>query len=244
MTYNLDFGKDITFGTGGKVPFGEEVSSVEADLRKAIVILTATYDTTTKAATEFAEFLKKKSTPEIYTDSALDKTVSSDGNFIAFSEFTLNAPGTGHYDAGRPRLHQALKINGWDINKVLELKGLGLLAFNQGTATPYLSLNTGDHANGLTIMMDTVAHTLVFVSDYSYNSSLGTYDIELLFELYDAFGLDDEDVEGYGYKAKIKNRFEVNKGFTAWWQLQHQFSYAPLVTKVSITKSFKGIAAV
>jgi hypothetical protein len=241
-TWSLDFGNDITFGTGGKLLFGAEVSSVEADLKKIILILPKTYDKTTKATNEFNEFLKKNSSPQIFTDSALDTTVASDGNFIGFSDFTLNAPGTGHYDPGRSRLHQALKTNGWNINKVPELTGLGVLAFNAGN--PYPILNSGDHANGLTIMIDTVAHTLVFVKAYSYDSSRGKYDIELLFELYDAFGLDDDDVAKAGYKSSLVNRLEENKGFTAWWQLQHQFAYAPLVTKVSITRSFSDVPAI
>jgi hypothetical protein len=242
-TWSLEFGNDITYGTGGKLPFGEQVSSVEADLKKIILVLAKTYDKTgTKAANEFNEFLKKKSTPPIYSDPALDSTVESDDNFIAFSDFTLNAPGGRHYDPARIRLHQALRSNGWDVNKVVELIGLGVLAFNDGN--PYPVFNSRDHANGLTIMIDTVAHALIFVSDYSYSSSRGTYDIELVFELYDAFGLDDEDMAKAGYKAKLANRLEENRGFTAWWQLQHQFAYAPLVTKVALTRRFTDIRAI
>jgi len=241
-TWSLNFGKDITYGTGGKLPFGQEVSSVEADLKKIILVLPATYDKTPKAANEFKAFLKKNPTPAIYTDPALDKTVASDGNFIGFSDYTLNAPRTGHYDPARIRLHQALKISGWNINTVTELTGLGVLAFNAGRAYP--PFNTGDFANGLTVMIDTVAHALVFVKDYSYSSKRGKYDVELVFELYDAFGLDDEDIAKAGYKASLVNRLEQNKGFTAWWQLQHQFAYAPLVTKVSITRSFTDVPAI
>ena len=243
-TWTLDFGKDITYGIGGKLPFGDEVSKVEAVLRKTILVLPTTYGNKTPpmAANEFNAFLTKKSVPEIYSDPALDKTVASDDNFIAFSDYTLNAPGTSHYDPARLRLHQALKINGWNINAVTKLIGLGVLAFDLGIQYP--PLNSGDYANGLTIMIDTVAHALIFVKDYSYSSGRGNYDIELVFELYDAFGLDDEDMAKAGYKAKIANRFEENRGFTAWWQLQHQFAYAPLVTKVSITRRFSGVSAI
>jgi hypothetical protein len=241
-TWSLDFGNDITFGVGGKLPFGEEVSSVETDLRTIILALPRTYDTTTKATNEFNEFLKKNTSPQLYSDPALDTTVASDDNFIAFSDFTVNAPSLGHYDPSRIRLHQALKMNGWNINKVVELVGLGVLAFNAGN--PYPIINSGEHANGLTIMIDTVAHTLVFVKDYSYSASRGKYDIELVYELYDAFGLDDDDMAKAGYKSKLVNRLEENRGFTAWWQLQHQFAYAPLVTKVSITRRFTDVTAI
>ena len=42
-TWSLDFGKDITYGIGGKLPFGDEVSKVEAVLRKTILVLPTTY---------------------------------------------------------------------------------------------------------------------------------------------------------------------------------------------------------
>ncbi len=240
--WSLDFGKDITFGVGGKLPFGSEVSNAEAELRQKILVLPRTYDTTGKAVNEFYAFLTKKSVPEIYTDPVLDQAVASDDNFIAFSDYTLNAPGTGHYAAGRFRLHQALKTHDWNINIVAELIGLGGLAFNSGFA--YWPFQSKDHANGLTIMIDTVAHALIFVKDYNYSSKSGKYDIELVFELYDAFGLDDEDIDKAGYGARTFNSLAENAGFTAWWQLQHQFAYAPLVTKVSVTRSFSGISAI
>jgi hypothetical protein len=241
-TWRLDFDEHLTSGSGGKLPFGEEVSKVEAELRQKILVLPRTYDTTSKAANEFNAFLMKKSVPEIYTDPALDQTVASDDNFIAFSDYTLNAPGTSHHDPARFRLHQALKTHGWNINIVTELIGLGVLAFNAGYSIA--PINSGDFSNGLTIMIDTVAHALIFVKDYSYSSARGKYDIELVFELYDAFGLNDHNIERTGYKAKIQNRLEENKGFTAWWQLQHQFAYAPLVTKVSITRRFSDVSAI
>lgn len=243
-TYKLDFGADITSGTGGKLPAGEAVSSVESDLRSAIMALPKSFATTNNAMAtgEFKAFLMKKGAPEVYSDPALDKVVEADDNFLAFSDFVLNAPGLAHQGAGRLRLHQALQRHGWNINVVPPLTGLGVLAFNSGSAAPWGV--SGDHANGLTIMIDAVAHALVYVTDYSYSSAMGKYNVELLFELYDAFGLEDEDIKTYGYKAKLLNRFEENKGFTAWWQLQHQFGYAPLVTKVSVKRRFNGIAAV
>jgi len=247
-TWNLDFDEHLTSGTGGKLPFGYEVSKVEADLRQKILILPKTYDATPKsvmALNEFNAFLTKKSAPEIYTDPILDQRVASDDNFVAFSDYTLNAPGTSHYAPGRFRLHQALKTNGWDINIVTQLIGLGVLAFNAGYSFwPMNSIAGGDFTNGLTILIDTVAHALIFVKDYSYSSVRGKYDIELVFELYDGFGLNDANIERAGYCAQLVNRFAENEGFTAWWQLQHQFAYAPLVTKVSVTRSFSGISAI
>ncbi len=240
--WSLEFNKAITYGTGGTLPFGEEVSSVEADLKKIILVLPKSYDTTPKAANEFNAFLTKNSTPQIYTDPDLDKTIAADANFIGFSDFTLNAPGTVHYDPSRIRLHQALKIHGWNINAVNELSGLRVLAFNAGVQYPYF--NSGDAANGLTVMIDTVGHALIFVKDYSYSSARGKYDVELVFDLFDAFGLGDENMARAGYKSTVVNRLEENRGFTAWWQLQHQFAYAPLVTKASITRRFSDVPAI
>jgi hypothetical protein len=180
------------------------------------------------------EFLTKKSSPALYTDTRLDAAVAGDGNFQGFSDYTLNESSGAHCNAGRIRLHQLLKNNGWDINKVATMIGLGVLAFN----------TTAESLDGLTVTFDTVSHSFIYVTGYSYSSATGKYDIDLLFELYDAFGLDDEDIQKYGYKSAFYRVLAQHKGFTAWWQLQHQFRYAPLITKVSVTRSFKGISAV
>lgn len=258
--YTLEFDDEINSGTVGKLPLngGEEVSRNEAELRRMILILPETYGRSTKpmALNEFNTFLKKNSAPQIYTDPALDRTVASDDNFKAFSDYILNAPGLGHYDKGRLRLHQFLQIVGWNINHVTKQKledfsksngkPPQVLAFDNGLLQfPYPFIGTsGDFANGLKIMIDAVCHTLIFVKDYTYSSARGKYDIELLFELYDGFGLNDANIQLTGYKAEVRNQLPENKGFTAWWQLEHQFGYAPLVTKVSVTRCFYGIAAI
>jgi hypothetical protein len=268
--YPLQFDDEINFGTGGKLPFGEEVSkfepdikkrilfqpATEADLRQKILVLPKTYGYSTQpmAANEFNAFLMKNSAVHIYTDPHLDQTVLSDDHFKAFSDFTLNAPGLGHYDPARPRLHQFLQIVGWNINYVTpqKLKDFskknpwGVLAFDEGSRQVPIPImgTSGDFANGLKIMIDSVCHTLIFVKDYSYSSKSNKYDIELLFELYDGFGLNDANIHLAGYKAQTGNRFPENEGFTAWWQLQHQLAYAPLVTKVSVTRRFTDVPAI
>lgn len=206
----------------------------EITLRQTIATLPKAFDKTGKAAREFDEFLKKSGASKLYTDPELDKTIAADENFIAFSEFTLNDPKGKHFNPGATRIHQALEKVHWDINQVVAITDLGTIAFNRG----YALLKTDNYSDGLKIMINTVTHVLVFVSKYHYDSCEQKYDITLTFELYDSFGLDDEDIEKFGYLAHVENRFSEHLGFTAWWQLQHQFNYAPPVTKAVIIKDF------
>jgi len=232
-TRALAFGGDITHGTGGKVPFGEKASDKEDELKKKIMVLPKSFDKTGKAKKEFEEFLKKNSAQTIYTDPDLDKTIAGDENFIAFSDFTLNVPGSKHYNAGRVRIHQVLKTHNWDIRQVNPITGLGTAAFDRGSPVT----GSDNYGDGLKIMIDAVAHVLVYVSSYVLYPA-DRYEITLIFELWDCFGLDDEDIQKFGYKAKMQNQFSENEGFTAWWQLQHQFDYSPLMTKATVTRSF------
>ena len=43
------------------------------------------------------------------------------------------------------------------------------------------------------------------------------------------FGLDDKDVQEYGADGGYDS--DAAEGISAWWQLQHQHNYAPLITR-------------
>jgi hypothetical protein len=49
---------------------------------------------------------------------------------------------------------------------------------------------------------------------------------------YDVFGLDDDDLREFGAASDSFGSSTASVGITAWWQLQHQHGYAPLVTLV------------
>jgi hypothetical protein len=71
------------------------------------------------------------------------------------------------------------------------------------------------------------------VTFYCYNQKARKYDITLEYHFFDVFGLDDDDVLEYG-----GNFFDFAQGVTAWWQLQHQYGYAPHVTRGITSRTF------
>jgi hypothetical protein len=101
------------------------------------------------------------------------------------------------------------------------------------------SKNSGDWANGLAVMINGVQYVYVYVEKYSYDSCKSQYEIELKFVLYDVFGLDDADVKTYGISRIGTSILIASQGITAWWQLQHQFNYAPVLTRAIVYKSYK-----
>jgi hypothetical protein len=83
-------------------------------------------------------------------------------------------------------------------------------AFNQGSP----AWHTGDFSNGL------------------------EYSIKLEYVFYDVFGLDDDDLKEYGADGGWVES-DAAQGITAWWQLQHQHGYAPLITRIAFEREFR-----
>lgn len=71
------------------------------------------------------------------------------------------------------------------------------------------------------------------------NEKISRYHIKFRFVFYDVFGLDDEDLIEYGASSDSWMNSDASIGFTAWWQLQHQYAYAPLVTRIIIDKTYE-----
>lgn len=238
----IALGQDITHGKGSVVPtkygnIANEETVLKWEMTRLLDIF-AEDDADGKARRLFDKFLAKESRITVFTDLALDKAVGTNKNFIAFSDRTLLAPGTLGAEAGKVRIHQALKSAGWDIHKVKPLMGLGVPAFNTGDKSAVPFMNSEDWSNGLAVMINGVQYVLVFVEKYEYDSCKLSYDIELKFVLYDVFGLDDEDVKRYGVNDRLDSAVIAKRGITAWWQLQHQFDYAPLLTRAVVYRSF------
>lgn len=231
----LDFGQDATFAIERAIPTNYPVGNDVATLKKkmnALLGVFASDDSSNKAKSLFDTFLAKRDELAIYTDSALDAAVSGHENFLYFSERALGAPGTKGANPSKPRIHQVLSDASWDINKVTRITGLGVPAFNLGDKFR----RTGDFANGLGVMINGVQHVLVSVDAYHYDSCQASYTITLRYELYDVFGLDDDDLQEYGAKNMLAPAAQT--GISAWWQIQHQWGYAPLITKAAATRSF------
>ena len=107
---------------------------------------------------------------------------------------------------------------------------LGVPAFNDGNKV----FGTGDFGNGLGVMINGVQHVYVVATHYHYDKASKKYVVRLLSMFYDVFGLDDDDLKEYGAKSTGLFSTAAGVGITAWWQLQHQFGYAPLVTRIGI----------
>jgi hypothetical protein len=246
---HLDFGQDTTFGFGGRPVTGVIVPENEQGLRKAMYRLLdyfAQGDADGKARREFDAFLgnpdftvsrsdRPPGTIQVYTDPALDKAIESAENFRTYPDRAMAAPDTPYANPSKPRIHQALLAAGFDVNRVQPVTDLVVPAFKVGDKYPFKA--TGDWTNGLAVMIDTVQYVLVFVDAYEYDMCKQQYTIGLIFELYDIFGLDDGDVKSYGVTSSVLS-VAPQEGITAWWQLQHQYGYAPLITKAVVKKSY------
>jgi hypothetical protein len=235
-TLNLDFGQDTTYAMHGKVlnpALIEDEEHLKAKMYKLLDVF-ARDDTDGKAKRELDAFLSKHSTITMYTDPKLDKAIEIDENFVTYPDRTLAAPGSKFSNPPKMRIHQALEAAGWDVNKIAPITDLGVPAFNAGDKFPFKE--TGDWANGLAVMIDSVQYVFVFVDQYEYNYCRQQYSIRLIFELYDVFGLDDEDVKAYGEDGFWDTI--PQQAITAWWKLQHTYDYAPLITKAVVTKTF------
>lgn len=229
-------GQDATHGYGRAAPGGQSVGNTEPALEtemRGLLGAFASQDPDGKAKRLFDAFLEKNDGIEVFTDPDLDKTAAAHANIIAFCDRTLAAPETGGASSGKVRIHQALSGAGWDINKVKLIDDLGVPAFNLGSDV----WRTEDYGNGLTVMINGVQYVYVYVEAYSYDSCKQRYVITLKFALYDVFGLDDDDLAEFGSSGGIFST-APGRGFTAWWQLQHQFNYAPLLTKAVVYKTY------
>ena len=89
-----------------------------------------------------------------------------------------------------------------------------------------------DKITGLTICVDGLWGNKIEVSSYSISG--GSYSCTLHYTLYDHFGLDQADVEKYGYLA----------GFRSWYVLQHyseyHSAYKPFLTVIEFDVTISG----
>lgn len=92
--------------------------------------------------------------------------------------------------------------------------------------------NTLDYLNGMVFCLHGLWGNQIEI--ISYENVNGSYNCALQFTLYDHFGLDQEDVETYGYIG----------GFRYWYVLQHydgfNKAYKPFLTNISFVISISG----
>jgi hypothetical protein len=232
------YGQDFTFAKGRKAPGGQSVGTTEADLKAkmaALLDVFAAGDATGMARRLFAKFLAKQSAVTYFEDKDLNAAAATHPNIEYFCKAALGAPApVGIPPApGKTRIHQALQAAGWDVTRLAAPTDLGVPAFNQGSK----ALSTGDFNNGLGLMINGVQYVYAIATDYGYDAAGSTYGIKLKYIFYDVFGLDDTDLTRFGASSD-SSLSKSAIGITAWWQLQHQFGYAPLVTRIVVEKEY------
>ena len=88
-------------------------------------------------------------------------------------------------------------------------------------------------------MINGVQYAYAVAQSYHYDAKASGYCIKLRFIFYDVFGLDDDDLDEFGAKSDSFTSSTAAIGITAWWQLQHQFGYAPLVTRIVLERTYE-----
>ena len=228
------YGQDITSGVGRAAPGKQSVGKTPADLvpkMKKLLTTFASGDSSGMAKRLFDAFLLKQSAVTYFDDAALNTAAAKHQHIERFCNAALSAPSPGQLPSGTKRIHQALKDANWDIKRLIAPADLGVPAFNEGSKW----FSTGDFDNGLGLMINGVQYVYVLAKNYHYDAS-GRYCIGLKYLFYDVFGLDDDDLLEFGAASDSVASSTAGVGITAWWQLQHQHGYAPLVTRITIEK--------
>lgn len=236
------YGQDIDFGSGRGAPQGHSVGASAADLipkMRALIGEFASNDSSGMATRLFERFLSKNANVEYFDDPSLNTAAAQHPNIRYFCSAAMSSPSSTHQSSGRTRIHQALKNANWDINQLVAPTNLGVPAFNEGSKWR----GTGDFGNGLGVMINGIQRVYVIATRYSYDSSKKTYSIRLKFVFYDVFGLDDDDLNEYGAQKDGFFNTTAGVGITAWWQLQHQHNYPPLVTRIILYQTLNDIPA-
>ncbi|MCB2264410.1 MAG: hypothetical protein LGR52_15945 [Candidatus Thiosymbion ectosymbiont of Robbea hypermnestra] len=240
----LSFGQDLSFSTSRALPqgspsVGTTTASLENTMRRLLIIFASNMfrfpwnDRSDMAEQLFDAFLTPQRAVEFWSNEDLTAAAEAHPNIASFVSRALSAPNSRERSEGRTRIHQALENAGWDINKAVPPTDLGVPAFNRGTDW----LQTRDFDNGLALMVNAIQHGIVVAKDYYYDRCKGEYFIKLEYVFYDVFGLDDDDLREFGADGGIDT--DAAAGITAWWQLQHQHGYAPLITRIAFEREFR-----
>lgn len=236
------YGQDITSATGRAAPGKQSVGTTAAELKPKMRKLLTTFaagDRSGMATRLFNAFLQDTCRPPRYfDDAALNAAARAHPNIQHFCDAVVSAPNSPHMSAGKVRLHQALQAANWDISKITQPRDLGVPAFNEGSK----AWTTGDFDNGLGVMINGVQHVYVIATHYSHDPKAKLYSLRLKFLFYDVFGLDDDDLREFGANSDSWTSSTAAIGITAWWQLQHQFEYTPLVTRIVLEKTYEAPA--
>lgn len=233
------YGQDITSGCRFRAPRGQSVGDSPSELAPKMLKLLGIFaagDKTGMARRLFDDFLNTRRTAvEYFDDERLNTALGKHPNVNSFCNAVVSAPNSPNRTTGQVRLHQSLKNAQWDIKKLHMPTNLGVPALNLGSKV----FSTRDFNNGLGLMINGVQYVYVIATHYHYDSNAKKYWLTLNFVFYDIFGLDDDDLREYGAASDSIIASTASVGITAWWQLQHQFGYFPLVTRAATVKEYE-----
>jgi hypothetical protein len=232
------YGQDIISGYRRPAPGKQNVGATPAVLKpkmRRLLTIFAAGDRAGMATRLFNAFLEDTCRLVTYfSDPALDAAAAAHPNINHFCNAALSAPNSPNKSPGAIRIHQALQSAGWDIAKIKLPTDLGVPAFNLGSK----AFATEDFHNGLGVMINSIQHVYVVATHYQYDKSAQRYCITLKYLFYDVFGLDDDDLQEFGAASDSMFSSHAAIGITAWWQLQHQHGYTPLVTRATVEKTY------
>ena len=233
------YGQDITFGCRARSPRGHNVGNTPQELKPKMLQLLDIFakgERTGMARRLFMEFLREdRREVRYFDDERLNTAVDSHPNINYFCSAILSAPNSPYKSPNHHRIHQSLKNADWDIHRITMPADIGVPALNIGSTL----FSTKDYHNGLGLMINGIQYAYVIATHYSHDSKESKYNLSLKFLFYDVFGLDDDDLIEYGAMSDGLMSAPSGVGITAWWQLQHQFAYAPLVTRVVVKRTYE-----
>ena len=229
------FGDDLRFGVDRTPPSGRTAGDSAETLIpicRGLLKDYASKDITGGAVNAlFDQFLSGRQEVRLFSHPGLDEATNSHSKLDEWCRRTIRAPNMGIKEkADGFTIHTALKAADWDIFSMQAPIDMGTRALNDG-----IKGFTGDYTNGLTIGINGISLAYILATAYSYDGYRRRYNLRLRYVFYDVFGLDDRDEKKYG---------GLNKGFTAWWELQHRFGFAPLVTRWVVDKEYLNLPAV
>jgi hypothetical protein len=241
------YGQDLTFGVGrtppvmkrGGIPIllppmtgRPDVGKTEAVLKpkmKRLRDIFAKEDKKGIAKRLFAQFLAKQRKVTYFDDADLNAVAAAHDSVRDWRVKAL------------VRIHQALKEARWEVTKLVAPTDLGVPDFNKGSKW----FRTGDWNNGLALMINGGQYAYAIATHHGVLEEPDCmYCVTLRFVFYDVFGLDDIDLQTFGairdaWGTLTHSVHGAPIGITAWWQLQHQHAYAPLVTRIVLQNTYQ-----
>ena len=208
------FGQDLQFSGGAQarqIPHWQWLTSnasTEATLRTDMQKLRFTFSITDR---------------QEISNALVGEFFTPRDHVVAFTNENLNEVARKHpsfitYRANMiNEFGRRFETAGYDLRQIGSIRNIPLPNFRRAA----------DRLRGTFFMVDRLAHAYTLLTDIEFDPEGRSYRCDFRFLFYDVFGLDDNDVRRYG----------LNSGVRAWWLLQHQYGYAPLVTRIVVDTS-------